>query len=117
MKIGELGFVSLHLNWLLRDIIEIFGKSILQNSIEVYGREATGYEIQFKLSLTGMIFELRLDGKYFLISAILLNCKTLERIYLLKREGLEVGFKETIDRMKVLLLDKLDSISIEVQQR
>ncbi len=113
MKIGGIGYIPSKVKWVIDYIIESFGEGsegILKDSIEIYGTQDAGYEIEFKLSATGMIFELELLGKYFLISASLLECRTPVKKYFLKKEDLKIGFKETINRMKVLILNELDSV-------
>ena len=109
MRIGGIGFIPSSIKWVIDYIIE-FCEGILKDSIEIYGAQDSGYEIEFKLDSTGMIIHIDTGGRYFIIYATLLECTTPEKEYLLKKEFLEAGFKETITRMKVLMLDQLDSI-------
>lgn len=113
MRIGGIGFIPSSIKWIIDYIRESFSNGNLEDTmdlIEIWGTKSNGYDIQFKLSSTEMIFYINIKGKYFLLSAALLECRTSERKYLLKKEGLETGFRETIDRMKVLILDELNSI-------
>lgn len=113
MRIGGIGFIPSTIKWVIDYITESFSDGNLEDFmdlIEIWGTKSNGYDIEFKLSSTGMIFYINIKGKYFLLSAALLECRTSERRYLLKREGLGAGFNETIARMKVLMLDELDSI-------
>lgn len=110
MKIIGIGYIPSSIKWIMDYIIESFGEEVMKDSIEIWGTKSDGYNIEFKLFSTGMIFEMSIEGKYFIISATLLECSTPERKYILKKWGLEIGFKEAITRMKVLMIDELDSI-------
>lgn len=111
MKIDGIGYIPSEIKWMTDYIIESFCDVNLEDSIEyieIWGTQSNGYEIEFKL-LIGMIVHIDIKGRYFIIYASLLECQTLGRKYLLKKWGLEAGFKEIITRMKVLMLDEIDS--------
>ena len=113
MEVDGIGYIPSSIKWVIDCIIKNFCEVDLEDSmdfIEIWGTRSNGYEIEFKLSLTGMIIHIDIKGEYFIIYASLLECRTPEKKYLLKKEFLEAGFKETITRMKVLMLDELDSI-------
>ena len=85
MKIIGIGYIPSSIKWIMDYIIESFGEEIMKDSIEIWGTKSDGYNIEFKLLSTGMIFEMSIEGKYFIMSATLLESSTPERKYILKK--------------------------------